>query len=64
MCRFLTSVLNTLGKRVKVHGGPFDQAEGYFMKVAKKRGLQFVVIIPDLLAVSAEIAPDYIQVID
>ena len=52
------------GKRVRVHGGPFDQVEGYFMKVGRKRGRQLVVIIPDLLAVSAEVAPDYLQVID
>ena len=52
------------GKRVRVHGGPFDQVEGYFIKIGRKRGKQLVVIIPDLLAVSAEVAPDYIQVID
>lgn len=52
------------GMRVRVHGGPFDQVEGYFMKVAKKRGRQLVVIIPDLLAVSAEVEPEYIQIID
>lgn len=52
------------GKRVRVHGGPFDQVEGYFIKVAKKRGRQLVVIIPDLLAVSAEVKPEYIQIID
>ena len=51
------------GKRVRVHGGPFDQVEGYFMKVAKKRGRQLVVIIPDLLVVSAEVEPEYIQII-
>lgn len=51
-------------KRVRVHGGPFDQVEGYFIKVAKKRGRQLVVIIPDLLAVSAEVKPEYIQIID
>ena len=52
------------GQRVRVHGGPFDQVEGYFMKVAKKRGRQLVVIIPDLLVVSAEVEPEYIQIID
>ena len=52
------------GKRVRVHGGPFDQVEGYFIKIGRKRGKQLVVIIPDLLAVSAEVAPEYIQVID
>ena len=40
------------------------QVEGYFIKVAKKRGRQLVVIIPDLLAVSAEVKPEYIQIID
>ncbi|MGM9777040.1 MAG: UpxY family transcription antiterminator [Prevotella sp.] len=52
------------GKRIRVHGGPFDQVEGYFMKIGRKRGKQLVVIIPDLLAVSAEVSPEYIQVID
>ena len=52
------------GKRVRVHGGPFDQVEGYFIRIGRKRGKQLVVIIPDLLAVSAEVAPEYIQVID
>ena len=52
------------GKRVRVHGGPFDQVEGFFMKVGRKRGRQLVVIIPDLLAVSVEVEPDYIQLID
>ena len=41
-----------------------DQVEGYFIKIGRKRGKQLVVIIPDLLAVSAEVAPEYIQVID
>ena len=53
----------TQGKRIRVHGGPFDQVEGYFMKVAKKRGRQLVVIIPDLLVVSAEVEPDFIEFI-
>ena len=52
------------GQRIKVHGGPFDQVEGYFMKIGRKRGRQLVVIIPDLLVVSAEVEPEYIQVID
>lgn len=52
------------GTRVRVHGGPLDQVEGYFMKIGRKRGRQLVVIIPDLLVVSAEVEPEYIQVID
>ena len=51
------------GKRVRVHGGPFDQVEGYFMKVARRHGRQLVVIIPDLLVVSAEVEPEYLQII-
>ena len=52
------------GQRVKVHGGPFNEVEGFFMKVEKKRGRQLVVIIPDLLAVSAEIDPDYLEILE
>ena len=64
----LSNYTNTLdigkGKRVRVHGGPLDQVEGYFIKVAKKRGRQLVVIVPDLLVAYAEVEPDYIQFID
>lgn len=52
------------GKKVRVHGGPFDQVEGYFMKVARKRKRQLVVIIPDLLAATTEVDPDYLELID
>ncbi|MGN0221917.1 MAG: UpxY family transcription antiterminator [Prevotella sp.] len=52
------------GRRVRVHGGVFDQVEGYFVKVARRRGRQLVVIIPDLLVVTAEVSPDYIQVLE
>ena len=37
---------------------------GLLHKSGKKRGRQLVVIIPDLLAVSAEVKPEYIQIID
>ena len=47
-----------------MHGGPFDQVKGYFIRIGRKRGKQLVVIIPDLLAVAVEVAPEYIQVID
>ena len=52
------------GKRIRIHGGPFDKVEGYFMKVAQKRVRQLVVIIPDLLVVTAEVEPDFIEIID
>lgn len=51
------------GQRVRVHGGPLDQVEGYFMRVAKKRGRQLVVILLDLLVVSAEVDPVYLEII-
>lgn len=52
------------GKKVRVHGGPFDKVEGYFVKIAKKRNRQLVVIIPDLLVASAEVDPDFLEIIE
>ena len=52
------------GQKVRVHGGPLDKVEGYFVKVAKKRGRKFVVILLDLLVVSTEVSPDYLEVIE
>ncbi len=52
------------GKKVRVHGGPFDKVEGYFLKIAKKRSRQLVVIIPDLLVASAEVEPEYLEIIE
>ncbi len=52
------------GKRVKVHGGTFDGVEGHFVKVAKKRGRQLVVIIPEILAASAEVDLEYLEILD
>lgn len=51
------------GERVRVHGGSFNTMEGYFVKVARKRSKQFVVIIPDILAASLEVEPEYIEII-
>ena len=52
------------GKKVRVHGGPLDKVEGYFIKIAKKRSRQLVVIIADLLVASAEVEPDYLEIIE
>ena len=52
------------GKKVRVHGGPLDKVEGYFIKIAKKRSRQLVVIIADLLVASAEVEPDYLELIE
>ena len=51
------------GTKVRIHGGPFDRVEGTFVKVAGRRRKQVVVILLDMLAVSAEIEPEYIEVI-
>ncbi len=52
------------GQKVRVHGGTFDNVEGYFVKVARRRSRQLVVIIPEVLAASTEIDPDYLEIID
>ena len=51
------------GQKVRIHGGSLDNVEGYMVKVAKRRGHKFVVILLDLLAVSAEVDPQYIEII-
>lgn len=52
------------GRKVRVHGGMFDKVEGYFVKVAKKRKRQLVVIIPEVLAASVEVDSEYLEVIE
>lgn len=52
------------GQKVRVHGGALDGVEGYFIKIAKKRNRQLVVIIADLLVASAEVEPDYLEIIE
>ena len=54
----------TKGQKVRVHGGTFDNVEGYFLKLHQRRKRQLVVLIPEVLAASAEVSTDYIQVID
>lgn len=53
------------GVRVRVHcNGAMDKLEGLFVKVAHKRSKQIVVLIPDALAISAEVEPDVLEVIE
>lgn len=52
------------GTRVRVIGGQFDGVKGIFVKVKGKRSRQVVVIIPDVMAVSAEVDPDLIEVLE
>lgn len=52
------------GDKVRVHGGPFDGAEGTLLKVKGKKGKRVVVSIEGLFSVaSASIEPEYIEVI-
>lgn len=52
------------GQRVRVHGGAFDKLEGIVMKVEKKRNKQFVVLIPQVLAASIKVDPEYLEIIE
>ena len=52
------------GQKVRVHGGTFDKMEGILVKTYKKRNKQLVVIIPDILAASANVAPEYLEILN
>ena len=51
------------GTRIKVIGGAFDGAEGYFMKVKGKRNRRLVVKLEGVMAISVEVSPDLVEVI-
>ena len=51
------------GTRVKIIGGELNEVEGIFVKIRGKRSRRLVVIVPGVTAVTAEINPDFIQVI-
>ena len=52
------------GARVRILGGDLDGVCGVFVKVKGKRNRRLVVLLDGLLAVSADVQPDLIQVID
>ena len=52
------------GQRVRVHGGTFDKLEGIVVKVEKKRNKQFVVLVPQVLAASIKVNPEYLEIIE
>lgn len=52
------------GQKVRVHGGTFDKMEGILVKTYKKRNKQLVVIIPDILAASANVDPEYLEILN
>lgn len=51
------------GTRVCIHGGKFDGVKGVFMQVRGKRNRRVVVMLEGVMAVSAEVHPDLIEVI-
>ncbi|MGM9759806.1 MAG: UpxY family transcription antiterminator [Parabacteroides sp.] len=52
------------GQRVRVHGGTFDKLEGIVVKVEKKRNRQFVVLVPQILAASVKINPEFLEILE
>lgn len=52
------------GARIRMIGGPFDGTEGYFVKVQGKRNRRLVVKLDGLMAISAEVEPDFVQVVE
>lgn len=51
------------GTQVRIHGGPFDGVVGTFRRVKGHRNRRLVVELPGLGAVSAEVKPDLVEVI-
>ena len=51
------------GTRVRVHGGALDGVEGIFVRVAGKRSKQLVVLLTGVMAVSATVEPEYLEII-
>lgn len=55
----------TKGTRVRIIGGTFNNIEGIFVKIKGKRQKRVVVVVSGVAAVAtAEIEPEYIQVIE
>lgn len=51
------------GTRVCIHGGKFDNVKGVFMRVKGKRNRRVVVLLEGVMAISAEVHPDLIEVL-
>lgn len=51
------------GTRICIHGGKLDGVKGVFMRVQGKRNRRVVVMLEGVMAVSAEVHPDLIEVI-
>lgn len=53
-----------VGTRIRVLGGAFDGAEGYFVKVQGKRNRRLVIKLDGVMAVSVEVKPDLVEIIN
>lgn len=51
------------GTRVRIHGGIFDGVEGIFMRTEGVRDRRVVVMLEGVLAVSAKVHPDLVEVL-
>lgn len=51
------------GTHVRIHGGKLDGVEGVFMRVRGKRNRRVVVMLERVMAVTAEVHPDLVEVI-
>ncbi len=52
------------GIHVCIHGGELDGVHGFFMRVKGKRNRRLVVLLEGLMAITAEVHPDLIEVLD
>lgn len=53
----------TCGRRVMILGGPFDGVTGVFQRIKGHRNRRLVVTIPSIGSVTAEVAPDLVQLL-
>ncbi len=51
------------GRQVRIVGGPFDGYEGRLLSVRGLRSRRLIVEIPNLIAVSVEVRPEYVQMV-
>ena len=51
------------GTKVRIHGGPFDGVEGIFMRTEGVRDRRLVIMLEGVMAVSAKVHPDLVEVL-
>lgn len=52
-----------LGRRIRIVGGPLDGQEGTLVTTRGSKVKRLLVELPNLLAVSVEVSPEYVQLI-